>query len=125
MQSERVAETSLTQLAERCPFAIRTHNRAAPKVRIVNILIFRCDVEIAANDQLGSSFARQTLSQPCVPIYFVIIGGRTDCPPVRRVNREDPDTVDCCFDNPCLWIDNPLTTRPPPTTPSAFPHPAT
>src|SRR5688572_29726993 len=87
MQTQRVDQSDAAELLERLALAVGAHDGAAPKVRVVNVLILRRDVEVAADDQmLLPVFALQAIPQPGVPLQLVSVGRRSDRLTVWRVD---------------------------------------
>jgi hypothetical protein len=111
MQSERISQTDRAELLKRGPLAVRAHDGATPKLRIVNIDIFRRDIEIAAHDQIRVRFVFQAIAQPRVPFEFVFVSGRTDRLSVRRVNRIDAKISNRRRNHARLRIDNFIAKR--------------
>ena len=60
--AQRVDQPRFTQRAKRRPFAIRAHDRAAPECRIVHIVVFGRDIEIAADDEIRRILAHDAVS---------------------------------------------------------------
>src|SRR5262249_62240840 len=90
MKPQRVAQTDFRQLLECRALAVRAHDRAAPKSWIVDIDIFRRDVEIAADGKIDIFFSAQAIAQSRIPFEFVFVGGRTHSPTPRRINPKNP-----------------------------------
>ena len=86
-------------------FAVRSHDRPPPEIRIVNINVLRRDVKIAAHDEVRGVFFRDTVAEAPIPLQFVLIGWRANSLPVRCVNREYPQLADRRCDHACLRID--------------------
>src|SRR5260370_39738105 len=89
MQSQRVAQTDSAELLKSGALTVRAHDRAAPKLWIVNIDIRRRDIEIAADDQIDIFLFDQAIAQSHVPFQFIFVGWRANGLAVRRVNRVD------------------------------------
>ena len=73
MQSQRVAQPDLAKFLKRRAFTLRAHDRAAPKLRIVNIDIFGRDVEVAADDKIDIALFCQAIAKSRVPFELVSI----------------------------------------------------
>jgi hypothetical protein len=69
VQPQRVDQANAAQLFKRLAFAVRTHDCAPPQIRVVNILVFRRNIEVAANDErLLAAFPLQAIPQARVPL---------------------------------------------------------
>src|SRR4030095_2493440 len=78
MNSQCVPQADFTQLLKRGAFAIGTHDGATPQICILNVDIFRLEVEIPAYYNIARLFFRDALSQAAIPMQFVLVGWRTD-----------------------------------------------
>ena len=77
----------------------------------MNIDIFRGDVEIAADDKLAIFFLGQAIAESRVPTQLVLVGRRSHCLPIWRVNRIDTEIVDLRGDHARLWINHFIAKR--------------
>src|SRR6266404_3189943 len=111
MKPQRVDQTDITQLPEGGALAIGTHDCTAPQFRIICVPIFRSDIEIAADDKLAIFFVRQAFAESHVPIQFVLVGRRSHCLAIRRVNGIETEIVDLRRDDAGLSIDNFIAKR--------------
>ena len=122
MQSQRIAQTDFGKLLKRRALAVGTHDRSAPQLWIMNINIFRRDIEIAANHKsaIRMDLSRgeidiflfgQAITQSRVPFQFIFVSRRADGLAVRRVNGIDPQISDRCRNHARLRIDHFITKR--------------
>ena len=111
MEPQRVDQANIAQLPEGGALAIGAHDCTAPKYGIMNIDIFRRDIEISANDHSGNFFLDHTIAQARVPIQFVLVSRRSHSLTIWRVNGIDTEIVDLCRDDARLWIDNFIAKR--------------
>ena len=82
-----------------------------PEVWIVNIGVFRGDVEIAAHDEITGFFSRDAITEPAIPKKFVFISRRADCLTIRCINREHARVANRRGDHPRLRVDDFVTKR--------------
>src|SRR5262249_5143233 len=106
VKTQGVAQTNLAELLKRGALDIRAHDCAAPKLWIVNISIFRRDVEISTDRKIDIFLFSQAIPQSRVPFEFIFVSGRADGLTVRRVDRVNAGFSDRRRDHPCLRIDN-------------------
>src|SRR5436190_7292832 len=67
MDSQGIAQPNFAELSKRRAFAFRSHDGPAPEIWIVNIDVFRGDIEIAADDKSTGDFFRTAITEPEVP----------------------------------------------------------
>ena len=111
MQSQRVTQTHFRKSLKSGALAVRAHDRAAPKLWIVNIDIFRRNIEIAADDQIDLFLFDQAIAQSHVPFQFIFVGRRGNGLAVRRVNRVDAQISNRRRNYASLRIDNFIAKR--------------
>jgi len=111
MQSERVTQADFTELLKSGALTIGAHDRAAPKLWVVNIDIFRRDIEIATNDKIDIFFFGQAIPQSRVPLQFIFVSRRTDRLPIWRVNGIDAHISNRRRNHSGLRIDNFIAKR--------------
>ena len=111
MKTQRVAQSDFAKRSKRGALAIRTHDRAAPKLRIVNIDIFRRDVEIAADRKIDIFLFGQAIAQPRVPFQFIFISRRAYGLSVWRINGINSNTAGHRGDHARLQVVNFVTKR--------------
>ena len=111
MNSQCVPQADFTQLLKRAAFAIGTHDGATPQICVVNVDIFRRDVEVTAHHNIVRLFFRDAISQAVIPMQFVFVGWGTDRLAVRRINRKNTETTDGCCNHARLRIDHFIAQR--------------
>src|SRR5262245_48096034 len=105
MDSKRVAQTEAAEIAKSGAFAIRSHDGAAPKVSVVNINVFGCDIKIAAHDLERGFFFCDAGTESPIPLQFIFVRRRANGLSVRRVDGEYAHRTDSRCDDARLRID--------------------
>src|SRR4029078_170481 len=86
MNSKRVEQAEAAQLTKSGAFAVRSHDGALPKRGVVNIDVFRSDIEIATHDQVVKFFFCNAFSEPPIPLQFISRRRRADGLSIGGVN---------------------------------------
>src|SRR3954469_7256775 len=86
VNSKRVEQAEAAQIPKSGAFALGSHDGALPKLGVVNIDVFRSDIEIATHDQVVKFFLRNAVSDPPIPLQFILIRRRADGLSIGSVN---------------------------------------
>ena len=103
-QAEHIRQTLTQQRTQRLAFGVAGHDAAAQPLRIVDVAILRCDVEIAHHHQrftlllLGLEIAVKALQ----PLKFVGVFVAAQRRTVRHIEIENAQPLDAGADHPLL-----------------------
>lgn len=98
-----IAQLEIQQTLEGLPLERAAENLLPPALRVVNIPVLGCDIEITQDDELGAkvSFRGQKVTDLLQPVEFILVLFRADLTPVGNVEVYDADVADRrCDDTP-------------------------